>query len=69
MVSLRCFTDTKLLWQYAKIFVTIATGVGCGPGLMIRYIARRLKPHFGTVIWHLSPIYKPNYSQFHAQIA
>jgi len=24
MVALRCFTDTKLLWQYAKICITLA---------------------------------------------
>ena len=28
VVALACTTDAKLLWQYEKCFVTMATGVG-----------------------------------------
>jgi len=30
MIALPCITDAKLFWQYAKIFVNMATGVSWG---------------------------------------
>jgi len=64
MVALPCTTDAKLLRQYAKIFVTVAPGVGWGLGASLNdtiKLADPENPHFGTRIWNLSPI-KLSYS-------
>jgi len=50
MVTLRCFTDAELLWQYAKIWLLRHQGSVWVVFESYHYIAWPLKPHFGTRI-------------------
>jgi len=56
MVALRCFTNTELLWQHAKIWLPWQQGwVGANLNDTVK-LADLENPQFGTRICDISPI-------------